>query len=163
MARQEADREDLMQEATAMVHRVELALPDEREHLIAGLRRNAALSLYFGPDRVYQFDAAGRLRRAFIDGKLFRSQGETLAQLVRHRTSSQTQLRRHDLDESELQQLCETMQTRLTKLVATLDAGRVRLVQAVPESTVLADTLADKVRHILDAAPWLARPIAFRD
>ena len=152
-----------MRSDAALVCRVELALPGEPEHLVAGLRRNASLSLYFGSDPVYQFDAAGRLRRAFVDGKLYRSQGDTLAELVRQRTSNASHLLRNDLDEETLEQFRETMQARLEQLLETLDAGDAQQVQAVPEETPLAVTLAGKIEQILDTDPWLARQIAFRD
>ena len=70
MARDESDREDLLREATALVERIELAPADaaDDEHIVAGFRRDGALSIYFGADPVYHFNSAGELRRAYCDG-----------------------------------------------------------------------------------------------
>ena len=83
MARQEVDREDLIAEAVALRRRIELALPGCDNPVVAGYRSTGALSLYFGADPVYQFDERGRLRRAFVGGHLYRTQGTTLAELTR--------------------------------------------------------------------------------
>src|SRR5204863_2544475 len=75
MAREESSREDLLREATALVERIELipngSTSDGR--IVAGFRRNGALSVFFGEDPVYQFNAAGELRRAYTDGKLLKA------------------------------------------------------------------------------------------
>src|SRR5688572_26999220 len=68
MSRRESDREDLLREATALVERVELLVPGEGEPVVAGFRRDGSLSVFFGPEAVYQFNSAGELRRAFAGG-----------------------------------------------------------------------------------------------
>jgi hypothetical protein len=97
MARNEADREDLMREAVALTERVELSVPGFEELITIGFRSNGAMSIFVGQDPVYQFDPSGRLRRAFVDGFLFRSQHSGLARLERVRTESEVQLLRYDL------------------------------------------------------------------
>src|SRR5215216_4505512 len=93
MAREGSSREDLLREATALVERIEL-LPRTTdrsmvasdlvgEHIIAGFRRDGALSIFFGEDPVYQFNAAGALRRAYCDGKLLKAARGRLAALQR--------------------------------------------------------------------------------
>ena len=67
MARNEADREDLMREAVALTERVELFVPGFEELITIGFRSNGAMSIFVGQDPVYQFDPSGRLRRAFAD------------------------------------------------------------------------------------------------
>src|SRR5580765_5795621 len=103
MARREADREDLMAEASALRQRAELVLDGYAEPIVAGVRANGHLSVYFGDDPVYQFDAAGNLRRAFVGGDLYRTQGHTLARLNRTRTDLAVELGRRDLDPAELE------------------------------------------------------------
>ena len=44
MSRNEADREDLLREATALVNRIELQLEDADESWVVGFRRNDAAS-----------------------------------------------------------------------------------------------------------------------
>src|SRR5262245_3342321 len=104
MSRHESDREDLMAEATALRERIALQLGGETEHVVLGFRDNGGWSLYFGSDPVFHFDAAGGLRRAFVDGELYRSQGTTLARLTRTRTDREVQLVRHDLSQGELEE-----------------------------------------------------------
>ncbi|MGH7129995.1 MAG: hypothetical protein ACREJB_15520, partial [Planctomycetaceae bacterium] len=83
-----------MREATALARRVEIVCPDETEPVIAGVREDGTLSVYFGADPAYHFDASGRLRRAFAAGCLYRTQGHTLARLLRRRTASVVELLR---------------------------------------------------------------------
>ena len=75
MARDEADREDLVKEAVAYVVRGEFTLPNWEQPVFIGFRANGNFSFYFGSEPVYQFDARGRLRRAFLNGKLYRQRG----------------------------------------------------------------------------------------
>ena len=82
MARNESDREDLMREAVALVRRVECETGNENDSVISGFRKCGSLSLYFGPDPVYHFDDSARLRRAFGEGFLYRTQGTTLARII---------------------------------------------------------------------------------
>src|SRR5262245_2457169 len=105
MARQESEREDLLREATALVERIELAprsaAGSATAHVIAGFRRDGGLSIFFGDDPVYQFNAAGELRRAYCEGKLVKAVGGRLANLSRLRTVGEVQLVRHDLSDAE--------------------------------------------------------------
>ncbi len=137
MARHEADREDLMAEATALRERVELALPDEAEHLVAGFREEGRFSLYFGSDPVFHFDTDGSLRRAFVEGDLYRSQAPTLARLTRTRTGSAVILARHELDAQELERFLAAMRERLDRALAALRSGAALIVRQVPAETEL--------------------------
>jgi len=131
MARQESDREDLLREATALRERIEWRVPDEPEPVVVGLKSQGGLVLYFGADPVYQFDSQGRLRRACVDGFLFRTQGTTLARLHRERTGGQTVLIRHDLNDAELQLLLDRMLARLRRLLEHLNSGGCDVLRSV--------------------------------
>ncbi|MEZ6056096.1 MAG: hypothetical protein R3C01_05260 [Planctomycetaceae bacterium] len=141
MATDEQDREDLMKEATALTRRGEWLVPDELETVIAGFRRDDSLSLYFGPDPVYQFDPAGRLRRAFVDGHLFRSEGTTLAQLDRRRVDGRSELIRVDLSSVELTRFLETMTHRLDRFLNSLTQKTATLQQSHPANTTTGETI----------------------
>jgi hypothetical protein len=132
MARHETDREDLIAEATALRQRVELELPGAVEKVTAGFRDNGGGSVYFGADPVYHFDADGGLRRAFVAGDLYRSQGKTLARLTRTRTGSEVHLVRHDLDAAELAGFLAAMRGHLDRLHNALVDNSVRVAQQVP-------------------------------
>jgi hypothetical protein len=135
-----------MREATALVERVALRVPVCAEPVIAGFRANGALSIYFGADPVYQFDPAGRLRRAYVGGKLYRSQGTTLAELVRRRGAGQTVLSRRDLESPELAAFLDRMAERLAGLRQCLIDQSAAPVQTVPPSIDLRGKLADALR-----------------
>src|SRR5437588_282047 len=88
MARETTDREDLLREATALVERAELAVADWPEPVVIGFRRDGAASIYFGGDPVYQFNARGELRRAFVADRLFKAEHGILAALDRQRSAT---------------------------------------------------------------------------
>src|SRR5436190_17503305 len=123
MARHEAEREDLMAEATALRERIEYSVPGLSEPVVAGFRESGQWSIYFGSDPVYHFAADGALRRAFLEGDLFRSQGTTLARLTRVRTGDEVQLVRHDLAAAELEQFADRMKERLASLKGAIETG----------------------------------------
>jgi|SRR5262245_9157175 len=135
MARHETDREDLMAEATALRQRVELELPGFAEHVVAGFRDNGGCSIYFGADPVFHFDADGALRRAFVAGDLYRSQGKTLTRLTRTRADREVHLIRHDLGPVELAGFLAAMRGHLERLHDALADESARVVQQVPVET----------------------------
>jgi hypothetical protein len=112
MARNEADREDLIREAVALTERAELQCTSFPEAVTVGYRTTGAFSVFFGQDPVYQFDPDYRLRRAFENGSLFRSHETTLARMIRQRTEEQTLLIRSDLLPDELASRRRSVQKR---------------------------------------------------
>src|SRR5438552_2824055 len=149
MARHEADREDLMQETTALVRRAAWQVTFQAGPVVAGFKRSGAWSVYFDAEPVYQFDADGRLRRAFADGDLWRTQGTTLARLQRARTDDQTELRRHDLTEIELAEFLREVRRHLEGLLTELDSGAGRLLRLVPEVGDLTAEFTAALRSVL--------------
>lgn len=134
MARQEQDREDLMREATALYPRAELPVQTETEPVFWGQKKSGHFSFYFGGEPVYQFDQQGHLRRAYLEGHLYRTQGTTLARLQRIRTADSSTLQRYDLTEAELATVLQAMADRFQKLADAL---------ADPQKFQLAEFLAD--------------------
>jgi hypothetical protein len=167
MARNESNREDLLHEGTALVERVELVprsadstgslsvLADEP--IVAGFRADGALSVFFGSDPVYQFNAAGELRRAYRDCLLFKAVDGRLVSLRRERNEHEVRLVRHELSDAEQQEFLAAMSNRLRDLSALIATNEYDVAGQVPEDgTVLA-----KVRAKLDEhAQWniAARP-----
>src|SRR6476469_7343231 len=93
MSRQESDREDLLREATALVERIELRLPDQPESVVAGFRRDGSASFFFGQSPVYQFNSGRELRRAYRDGLLYKTDNGRLVEMRRERTDTAIELR----------------------------------------------------------------------
>ena len=160
MARVEAEREDLMAEAVALVRRIELRTPGRDETVVVGFRANGWLSIYLGPDPMYQFDEQGRLRRAFIDGLLYRTQGTTLAQLRRERDDVETTLLRRDLTESELVEFRSVMLTVIASLYNQLVQRLAVMTRQVPaEDDQLLNDLATGLDRVLKSPAFLAPSI----
>jgi hypothetical protein len=159
MARHESDREDLMREATALRERVELQYADELFPVVAGFREDGRISLFFGSDPAFHFDPDGRLRRAFVDGELYRSRGDTLSRLTRSRTAAATDLIRHDLTTPELQTFVLGMQKRLQGLIGALEAEQATVLRQVPEGVNLVARLRQNLARTLNAplAPALKK------
>jgi hypothetical protein len=148
MARQESSREDLLREATALVERIEVAPRDASAHIVAGFRRDGSLSIFFGEDLVYHFNAAGELRRAFTEGMLLKAERGHLVGLRRVRTQREVQLIRHDMTGAEEKAFLARMADTLRKLAAMLDASAFDVVgQEPPESEVLGRLRARLLAH----------------
>jgi KaiC/GvpD/RAD55 family RecA-like ATPase len=148
MARQESDREDLLREATALVERIELAPPgaSEADHIVAGFRREGALSIYFGADPAYHFNPAGELRRAFIDGLLYKAQDGRLVSLERVRTEEEVQLVSRQISVDQQRLVLDHMTQQLAQLDRQIEATELRVIGQVPEE---ADVLG-RVAHWLN-------------
>jgi hypothetical protein len=154
-----AEPEDPLREAVALVERVELGRPESDETIVAGFRTDGRLSLYFGDDPCYQFDPQGRLRRAFVEGRLYRSQGSTLAALTRERKSEVTELIRHDLDPAELDHFRRMMLDQIGALRQSLASGHLPVIRQVPAETPILDRLLESLDAIVSAGGELAPAI----
>lgn len=159
MALNESDREDLMAEATALRRRIALQVPGFDDEVIAGFRDAGQLSIFFGSDPVYQFDENGLLRRAFVEGSLYRSQGTTLARLTRERTETTSSLIRHDLNGAEIVAFLATMFETLRTLQHAIEHKEVTVIQQIPEDNHMRPDVLDSLSHILNAETPFAPPI----
>jgi hypothetical protein len=160
MARIEDDREDLIREATALKPRVEWKIAEEPEPVFTGLKRDGSLSIYFGQNPVYQFNPQGQLRRAWIDGYLYRTQGSTLAKMHRERTETKTYLIRTDLTAQDLSSLLHRMDLRLSHLSSKLKLGHGTVLREVCDGT--RPDFANLIERVLSASPKLAPTIPGR-
>ena len=160
MARNEVDREDLIAEATALSQRVEMQVPGEPELVVAGWRDDGRLSIYFGPDSVYHFDADGGLRRAYAAGELFRSQGSTLARLIRRRGETLVELERYDLTADELQTFMAAMCRRIAALIETLESQTMTIVRQIPNDIDFREMLLTRLANCTQQR--LSKPLTKR-
>ncbi len=129
--RVEADREDLMAEAANLRERIELRVPSSEVPVTIGCNDQGHWSFYFGADPMYRFDAEGRLRRAVKGGKLFRTQGSTLAELERVRRDNETQLQRRDLSLLELEVFLQEAQSHLSQLYTAYSSDRCQTLREI--------------------------------
>lgn len=159
MSRHESDREDLLQDASALSPRWEFSLPGFEEPVTVGFRKNGNLSCYFGPDPVYQFDAAGRLRRAYAENLLYRSEGITLSRIERHRDSSQTSLLRHDLTPQELHDWCADAWELLRRFTVHIDQQDYKLLRSRGDAPGDLERLRRSLQKIISTPPGLSPPL----
>lgn len=159
MALHEQDREDLMREATALFPRAEFQVEHQEDPLFWGQKQNGHFSFYFGSDPVYQFDQNGFLRRAFIDGQLYRTQGSTLARLTRVQDSAESVLQRYDLTETELAACLQKMGQRFLQLdLVWQDSQKVQIQQSLADCSELElhDLIHNQISQVLQHAEQLA-------
>jgi hypothetical protein len=153
MARDESDREDLLREATALVERIELVPKDgaDDQHIVAGFRRDGALSVFFGEEPVYQFNAAGALRRAYSDGKLLKALHGQLVALQRVRTELEVQLIRHELAKAEQTAFLSIMSDRMRMLATLLSTNEFEVAGQVSQDS---DVLGRIRRWLAAHSQW---------
>lgn len=159
MARDESDREDLLAEATALVRRAEWHVPELAGPVLLGERDNGWFSMYLGQDQYYQFDAENRLRRAYVAPVLYRTQGVTLARMIRDRTNDATVLRRIDLSEVELAVFRSELRQTLLDVSQALQQPGICPSRFAPEETPeVAVELVGRLRRLrpFDRTDWLA-------
>jgi hypothetical protein len=160
MAKNEADREDLIREAAALTERAELQSVSFSEIITVGYRTTGAFSVFIGQDPVYQFDPDYRLRRAYENGFLFRSHETTLARMIRQRTEVQTLLIRSDLLPEELAAFRSKMLNQLQTLLSDLDTGQTSIIRIVPDGLDIIPRLQTTLQNIIGRSDnWLSTPI----
>lgn len=166
MARNESNREDLLREATALIERIELVPRATASAasvciardvpIVAGFRADGALSIFFGQDPVYQFNAAGELRRAYNDGLLFKAMHGRLISLDRVRSANEVQLVRHELTADEQVAFLTKMTGGMRELSQLLAANDYEVRGHVPLD---ADVLGRVRKWLTNREEW---PIAAR-
>jgi len=154
LALEEEPREDLLREATALVRRGVWGSPTTGgrpgSQIVAGFRRNGALSLFFDESPVYQFNPAGELRRAYVDGLLYKADRGRLVQMRRERAERQTTLVSRPLADEEQSALLAEAEARISAFFQTLEANQLSRIGQVPETGDLrAELLAWRDQHPL--------------
>jgi len=161
MARHEADKEDLIRDAVAFRNRIEWNVPGEPEAVVTGLRSDQSLSVVSGQEPEYHFNPDGQLRRAYVDGFLYRTQGDTLAKLHRDRTETETTLVRNDLDDASLGDFLSAMQARIRKLRHSLEEEEATRLRSVIEDAATL-SFPNALWKVATAVPSLAPAIPSR-
>jgi hypothetical protein len=158
MARNEADREDLLREATALVERIELTIAGFNEPIVCGFRRDGSASFYFGGDPVYQFNAAGQLRRAFVAGRLLKAERGRLIALRRQRSQQEIALVRDELAAEAQAALLADLGRRLERLEQTLQAGDYSVHGEVPPGGKIIGRVSEWLKNRPSAVEIAAVP-----
>ena len=152
---QEGQREDLIRTATALVQRVELAIDRFPDLLVVGFRSDGAASLFVGEDPVYQFNAAGELRRAFRAGKLVKAALGKLVELTRGSADNRVDMISRELTDQQHQQFLSELRQTLDQLQEALRQQEYRVTGQVPAD----QDVVGKVAQWIDQLPSLI-PVA---
>jgi len=150
----ESGREDILREATALVRRIELQLPNtETAPVVAGFRRNGALSIFFDADPVYQFNADCQLRRIYLNGRLVKAERGRLVSLRREKREGETVLWRTELTADETEKVISDMHQRLAVFHNQLQNGQFQITGQQPTE----DDIAGHLGNWLAALPQPAK------
>ena len=158
MAKQEQDREDLLRDGKQMLLRAECVIDDVV--VVIGFRSQGQVSVYVGPDPVFQFNSSMELRRVFHQGKRYAAIQGRLCELVRKSQRDRVSFESQDIladVEAVIMRLLDSSLARIRVALETLEtpmegweiAGgqegdfRNRLTDwmtNIPVSVVIADT-----------------------
>ncbi len=151
MAQHESPREDLLREATALTERIALVSHAANNNqsvslhsdwpIVAGFRPNGGLSIFFGDDPAYHFNAAGELRRAYVDRLLYKAISGKLVSLTRIRIAERVELRSHTLSAPEQIAFIQRAEKSLINLAADIAANTIVLGTQVPPDVDVLDRL----------------------
>ena len=149
MARRVESKENLLRDARALTPRVllRISLDSGDVELLAGFR-GSSLSLYFGEDPVYHFNAAGELRRAFITGRLVKADQGQLAFLDRCQTDEQTTLQLAARGGAMQAAAIAELEHRLRQCAAAIAETRYQLLGQFPESSDAVARLTDWLDNV---------------
>lgn len=150
MARQEADREDLLREATGLVDRVELRCKGLDDSFVGGFRAQGACSLFFGSAEVYQFNSTSALRRGFRNGFLLKAECRKLILLQRQMTPHETRFVRRELGQRQQDEWMEHLRSRLDWLSNVLARSE---FERTGEVRGTGADVVDRLRRWLDQLP----------
>ena len=147
MARHEHDREDLMREAVQLVPRAAWCVEGEPEEVIVGFR-DEALSIYFGPDPVYHFNADGALRRAYVDGMLWKAEKGRLVVMQRQRSNDHVALRSQEQSPASTEDHLDAVSRRLVRFLDAIESGRAVCRQCEPDGAPIEPRLTEALKKI---------------
>lgn len=144
-----------MREATALVRRVELILPSGSEPAVVGMRRDGELSIFIGPDPVFQFNNKRQLRRGFWNGQLVKAECGRLVTLDRRRTETEVQLVRNELTEAQTSEFVELASNTVHLLQRVLCTDQSAVLRRIPDSADTTTEIAEMLAS-LPAKPHIA-------
>lgn len=114
MALNERDREDLLADGTAMPIRGEAIL--EMKVVLVGFRPGGQVSLYVGPDPVFQFNADNQLRRVYWNENRYSAIDGRLCLLERDRRGGQVTFRNDPVAQKTQDAIRNDIESRLSWL-----------------------------------------------
>ncbi|WP_404310051.1 hypothetical protein [Neorhodopirellula lusitana] len=148
MAKQESDREDLLAESINLPRRGRVTGPNSREWIV-GWRKDSSLSLFVDADPVFQFNSAGELRRAYVNGRKLAADQGKLCELVRSpNPTGQISLSRQALNGEQFLAVQDRFKRATDELQAALSHPDTK-IEAIG---VAPTTLVQSIRDWLDSS-----------
>ena len=169
MRADEHGQEDIFKEAVSLLQRIEVRYSADREPAVLGVNSAGWLFVYLGSGPMYRFDETGRLRRAFVDGQIYRTTGKTLAVMRRERdhldvgkeVGSESLLLRSDLSARELESFRIRMLAQLKELSEGLNSTLI-LRQIISDGCEPRTFFLTRLQHVSSSTEFLAPPIVRR-
>lgn len=158
MARHEQDREDLLREATALITRAELQIPDEPAPVTIGFRRDGAASFYFGADFVLQFNSRGEFRRGYDGGRLLKTEGRTLIWITRQRNTAAVVLSSRPATAEEEATFRRHATERLHRVATAIAENHVQVIGQVPADLDLRPRIREWLSRLAVPFPLADQP-----
>ena len=150
--------EDLLADATALIHRAKLELPSGNDHVVFGFRENGALSLFFNPEVVYHFNERHQLRRVFLHGERYKAEQGRLVRVTRIPGLRNVRLESTPIKPPQLKHILSVLDEQLRELEASLKDGNYRIVGQVSPSgnnivERLQNCIAEMTRYQIASSP----------
>ncbi len=144
MARDPQDCEDLLRDATGLVSRVELKIPELETHIVCGFRTDGSLSIYWGQDEVVQFNALGELRRGYWQGKLLATYRRQLVWLNRsQQEGGRMRFAREPFTVEERKNFIAQLMRRIDQLQQSVSGREYQLIGQIPPDENVLGRLRD--------------------
>lgn len=154
MAKQEQDREDLLRDGRQMAIRGETTMNDTV--VTIGFRDAGQMSLYCGPDPVFQFNAGQQLRRVFFEGERYAADARHLVRLDRAARGGKVQFVAKHVSEDRYAAIIESLDRWIGDLRLVVTQGHAEWRVADQQEAAFHQQLS----RWLDAMP---QPIEIAD
>lgn len=145
MAKEQHDREDLLNDATGYVRRIEFSIPGHREPIFCGFRECGSASVYWTQGDVLQFNTNLELRRGFWRERMVASYKHHPYWLAK--SDGRVRLQRTPFDNDELESFVADSCRWLTDIHQSIANNTTKVIGTFPEGKNL----------LIDVEKWLAQ------
>ena len=155
MATEEHDREDLLRDAKMMPLRAQATIDDVT--VVVGFRGDGQVSLYFGPDPVFQFNSKRELRRVFYRADRYAAENGCLVKLIRSQRGGKVEFQRESIDAVLRDSILCVLSACLRTLNEATEAEADNWQLADSESEYTLGDFLTQLRTWLESMRWAPR------
>ena len=141
--------EDLLTEATALVERAKIVIPDQPDPVVFGFRQNGAVSLFFGPEIAYHFNKYNQLRRVFMLGVRYKAAEGQLVRIDRVPNVPNVRLQITPVKPAQVETIFSLLDHQLSRIKTRLGAAKYRLIGQVSLNGKIVERLQDCIPELL--------------